>query len=525
MRKIREVLRLKYECGLSYRGIAASTGMSHCSIHEYVRRAAEVGLTWELARELDDSALEDRLFHDGGRNTPPERAPIDLEWVHRELRRTGVTLQLLWCEYHDAVVSADDGKRPYQYSQFCELYARFEKHVDVVMRQTHHAGEKLFIDYSGKKLEIHDRETGEVRSVELYVAVLGASNYTYAEATWSQRLGDFVMSTIRALEYFGGVPQLLVPDQLRSAVSGPDRYDPDINPTYAEMAVHYGVAVLPARAAKPRDKAKVEVGVQIAQRWILACLRNRRFYNLDALNEAVAELLERLNTRPFVKLEGCRRSAFEALDLPAMRPLPARRYELTTWARGRVNIDYHVDFDHHPYSVPYQLTQAQVEIRATVTTVELLHRGRRVASHARSYGRRGTPVTDPSHRPKSHQAYGDWPPSRVISWAETLGPNVAEVARQILAAKPHPEMGYRSCLALFRDVKRFDAVRVDAACRRALEIGSPTRKSVVAILRRSLERVAITPPPGRPPVDHENIRGGSYYDKKEMETDETDYQS
>ena len=520
MRRIRELLRLRYEGGHTYRDISASTGMSTGSISDYLRRVSESGLTWEETRKLEDHDLEGRLFRDGGRNEPSPRAPIDLELVHREMRKSGVTLQLVWTEYRDAVVGDGGGQRPYQCSQFCERYRQYEKKIDVVMRQPHRAGEKLFVDYSGKKLCIHDRETGEAIEVELYVAVLGASNYTYAEATRTQRLGDWVMSTIRAFEYLGAVPQLLVPDQLRSAVSGPDRYDPVINPTYAEMAAHYGVAVLPARQGKPRDKAKVENGVLIAQRWIVACLRNRRFYSLDELNEAIAEMLERLNARPFVKLEGCRRSAFESLDRPAMRPLPATRYELAAWKKARVNIDYHVEYDHRVYSVPNQLVGSQVEVRATVTTVEILHRNRRVASHARSYGPKGTAVTDPSHRPKSHQEYGDWPPSRVIGWGENLGPHVADVVRKILESKPHPEMGYRSCMALFRDVKRYDAGRIDAACRRALEIGAPTRHSIVAILRRGLESTAVEPPPTRPTVPHENIRGGDYYDKKEMETDD-----
>jgi transposase len=521
MRRIREVLRLKYECGLSHRNVSASTGMSKGSVSDYLRRADEAGLTWELARELDDAELERRLFRAIGCNEPPDRAPVDFAWVRQEMRKTGVTLQLVWSEYREAVVSSGGAQRPYGYSQFCELYRRFEEKVDVVMRQEHRAGEKLFIDYSGKRPVIWNRETGEAEEVELYVAVLGASNYTYAEATRTQQLADFVMSTIRALEYFGAVPEILVPDQLRSAVSGPHRHDPVLNPTYAEMAAHYGTVVIPARPGKPRDKAKVEGGVLIAQRWILACLRNRKFYSLDELNEAIAELLERLNTRPFIKLSGCRRSVFEALERPVMRPLPVTRYPLATWKSARVNIDYHVEYDGRFYSVPNQLVGKTVELRVTTATVEILHAGRRVFSHARSFGPKGTTVTDPSHRPRSHQQYGDWPPSRVIGWAENLGPNVAAVVRKILAAKPHPEMGYRSCLALLADVKRYDVGRVDAACRRALEIGAPTRQSVLAILRRGLDRVAVEPPPTRPPVPHELIRGGEYYDKKEMETDAT----
>jgi len=468
--------------------------------------------------------LESRLFVLIGRNEPPTRAPIELAWVRQEMRKAGVTLQLVWTEYCESIV-ASSKQRPYQYSQFCELYRRHEKQVDVVMRQTHRAGEKLFVDYSGKRPVIWDRETGEAVEVELYVAVLGASNYTYVEATRTQQLADFVMSTIRAFEYFGAVPELLVPDQLRSAVSGPHRYDPEINPTYAEMAAHYGVAVMPARPRKPKDKAKVENGVLIAQRWILACLRNRKFFSLDELNEAIAALLERLNTRNFIKLEGCRRSAFEALDRPAMRPLPQSRYPLAVFKRATVHIDYHIEYDHRMYSVPYPLISKTVEVRATTAIVEIMHGNQRVASHVRSYGPRGTTTTDPAHRPKSHQ-YGDWPPSRVIGWSEKIGPNVAEVTRRILAARPNPEMGYRSCLGLIHDAKRHDPARVDAACRRALEIGAPTRQSVMAILRRGLDRVAIEPPrPPKPTVPHEHIRGGDYYDKKEMDIDDNREQS
>jgi transposase len=517
MRKIREVLRLKYESGLSHRSISASTGMSKGSVSDYLRRAVEAGLTWEIAQGLDDAELEQLLFRDVGRNLPPARAPIDFEWIHRELPRHGVTLLLLWNEYVAAVAGSESGERPYGYSQFCELYARFAERVDLVMRQIHRAGEKAFIDYSGKRPVIWDRETGEAIEVELYVAVLGASNYTYAEASRSQGLGDFVMSTIRALEYFGAAPEILVPDQLRSAVSGPDRYDPDLNPTYAEMAAHYGTVVIPARPRRPRDKAKVENGVQLAQRWILACLRHRRFYSLDELNEAIAELVERLNTRPFVKLEGTRRSRFESIERPAMKPLPAERYVLARWKKAKVGPDYHLEYDDRYYSVPCSLVGQRVQLRATATTIEILHGDRRVAAHARSYGPKGTVVTDPSHRPRSHQEYGEWPPSRMIAWGESLGPSVAEVVRRILASRPHPEQGYRSCFGLFRELKGIEPARADAACRRALEIGSPTRKSVKAILRRGLDRVDIRPPPPRPRLVHENLRGGEYYDQKEME--------
>ena len=512
MRKIREVLRLR-DSGLSQRAISASTGMSKGAVGDYLKRARGAGLGWDTARAMSDADVEARLFKMVGQCEPLRRAPIDMAWVHHELRRAGVTLQLLWSEYV-ATVSPERGQAPYQYSQFCDLYAGFRAKVDLSMRQVHRAGEKVFIDYSGKKPRIVDRLTGEVSEVELFVAVLGASNYTYAEVTRSQKLGDFVASTIRALEYFGGVPSVLVPDQLRSAVSGPDRYDPEINPTYAEFAQHYGIAVVPARPLKPKDKAKVENAVLVTQRWILACLRNRTFFSLDELSETVSELLERLNDRAFKKLEGCRRSAFHELDQPALSPLPPTRYEVGMWTKAKVNIDYCVELDGMIYSVPCALVGARVEMRSTVAVVEILHEGQRVASHRRCYGRKGTATIVEEHRPKSHRQYGAWPPSRIIGWAATLGPAVAQLVELILADKPH-QQGYRSCMALFRDAKRYPNERVQAACARAIAVGAPNRRSVQSILLRGLDQFPLVEPVPLRRAPHDNVRGADYFDRKE----------
>lgn len=513
MRRIREVLRLKHELDRNHRQISAATGLSKGSVSAYLQRAKQAGVTWEDARELSDVELERKLFKTPGRNLPADRVPIDLGWVHREMRRKGVTLQLLWVEYRDAARHDAAGRRPYQYSQFCERYKQFRKRVDATMRQQHRAGEKVFVDYSGVQPTIVDRETGEVTKVELYVAVLGASNFTFAEATRTQSRDDFIASTARAFEYFGGVPEVTVPDQLRSAVSGPDRLDPDINPVFAEFAEHYGTAVIPARPRKPKDKAKVEVGVQVAQRWILARLRNVTFFSLEDLNAAIAELLEDLNERPFKKLDGCRRSVYEQLDKPALQALPPRRFEPSAWKRAKVHIDYHVEFDARYYSVPHHLIGSEVWVRATVNTVELLLDGRRIASHTRNYGAKGIHVTEPAHRPKSHQQWGAWPPQRVIAWATELGPYTGRVVELIIANKPHPEQGYRSCLALIRDVKRYSQERVEAACRRALRINAPTRRSVVAILRNGLDQVEDDESEEQLPlaVEHDNVRGGDYY--------------
>jgi len=514
MRKVREVLRLKYECGRSHAEIAASVGIGETTVGDYLARARQAGLDWEAARALDEMAVEARLFRDPGRNEPPARVSIDFAWVHRELARPMVTLQTLWVEYRDAAARRAPLK-PYEYSRFCDLYARWKKTLGLVMRQVHRAGEKAFIDYSGRRPHIIDPQTGEVTEVELFVAVLGASNYTFAEATRSQKLGDFVGSTIRALEYFGAAPEVLVPDQLRSAVSGPDRYEPDINPTYLEMAQHYGVTVIPARPRRPRDKAKVEAGVLVAQRWILAALRNRTFFSLAELNVAIAELLERLNTRPFKKLDGCRRSVFEAIDRPAMRALPTRHYELAEWKHAKVNVDYCVVFDHRLYSVPYALVGQHVELRVTVSVVEILHKGVRVASHARSYAPRGTSVIADEHRPRAHRDYGRWPPERIVSWATSVGSHVGDVAAAIMRRRTHPETGYRACLGLIRLGDRYGRDRVDVACARALAIGSPSFKSVAAILKNGLDRM----PPGetsaRAPIAHEHLRGAGYFEKED----------
>ena len=522
MRKIREVLRLKFEVGLSHRQVAAAVGISHGSVSDYLERAKEAELTWESAQGLSDAEVEARLFQQLGRNEPSTRAPVDLGWVHREMRRAGVTLQLLWSEYQAATAERVDGARPYQYSQFCDLYRAYRAKLQPSMRQVHRAGEKGFIDFSGKKPRIHDPKSGEALEVELYVMVLGASNYTYATATRTQSLDDFVEATARGLEYFGCVPEILVPDQLRSAVKKPDWSEPEINETFAEMAQHYGAAIVPARPGKPKDKAKVEVGVQVAQRWILARLRNRRFFSLAELNEAIAELCEELNTRPFKKLEGCRRSLFESLDRPSMRPLPPCRYELGRWKQARVNIDYHVEYEGRYYSVPCELIGEKVELHATATVVEVWREGARVTSHARCYGPKGTATTKPEHRPRAHRDFGDWPPERLVGWARQTGPATAEVVEAILSRGPHPECGRRSCLGLLRMGRRYGHERLEAACKRALAIGSPTRKTVQALLKNGLDKTLPTAEPEPRRIQHENIRGGDYFDRGDGGADGAD---
>lgn len=525
MRKVREVLRLKFELERSNRQIALSCRLGAATVSDYLRRARENAVTWEIAKALTEADLQARLFPGPQYRASLPRATIDFDWVHAELRRTGVTLQLLWSEYLEAAQARKGEKPPYQYTQFCELYHRWRGRIDIVMRQTHRAGEKAFLDYSGKRPSIVDGRTGEVIDVELFVMVLGASNYTFAEATRSQKSADFIGSIVRGLNFFGGVPEVLVPDQLRSAVTGPDRYDPDINATLLEFAQHYDTAIIPARPRKPRDKAKVEAGVLLAQRWILARLRHRTFFQLGELNIAIGELVDDLNDRPFQKLAGCRKSAFESIDRPALKPLPTTRFVLTERKWVRVNIDYHVEFDGRLYSAPCTLVGQRVEIRASESVVEIWHGGERVHSHLRSFGPKGMAVTCADHRPTAHREYGKWPPDRLIAWAATIGPHVKRVAEMTLNQYPRPELGYRAVLGLIRTGERHPAARFDAACEHALEASgstAPRRKYIEALLKKGLDRA---PPPSKrqeslPLIGvHENIRGANYYDKESDDAD------
>lgn len=505
MRKIREVLRLRFEVGLSARQVAASVQIARSSVGEYERRLAAAGLSWPLPEELSDTALERRLF------PPPPPVPTDTRpvpnWavLHEELRRPGVTLMLLWEEYRAA------HPQGFAYSWFCEHYREWAGKLDLVMRQTHRAGEKLFVDYAGQTVEIIDRASGEVRAAQIFVAVLGASNYTYAEATWTQTLPDWIGAHVRAFDYLGGTTEVLVPDNLRSGVSRACRYEPDLNPTYAELAHHYGVAVLPARVRRPRDKAKAESGVQLVERWILAALRHRTFFSLAELNTAIAELLERLNDKPFKKLPGSRRSIFAQIDQPALRPLPAAPYTYATWKKVRVHIDYHVELDGHYYSVPYALVKQQLDARLTERTIELFHKGQRVASHMRSYAK-GRHTTTPEHMPKAHRAYAEWTPQRLVHWAEQTGPDTAAVIGHILASRAHPQQGFRSCLGILRLAERYGNDRLEAACRRALRLNVCRYKSLASILERGLDRQPLPEPTELTlPVAHDHVRGPGYY--------------
>ncbi|MCJ7751436.1 MAG: IS21 family transposase, partial [Armatimonadetes bacterium] len=504
MRTIKEILRLRWEAGLSYQAIAVSCRKGQTTVRDYLLRAQAAGLSWPLPEGMDEEALEQLLFPVPAASSHRRPEP-DWATIHQELRRKGVTLALLWQEYKAA---HPDG---YQHSRFCQLYQQWASTLEPVLRQHYVAGEKLLVDYAGQTVPVVDRQTGEVRQAQIFVAVLGASNYTYVEATWTQGLADWIGSHRRCLEFLGGVPALIIPDNIKSGVTSPCFYDPDLNRSYQKLAEHYGTAVVPARIRRPRDKAKAEAGVQGVERWLLARLRHRRFFSLGELNEALRELLGQYNRRPFQKLEGCRESLFLSLDRPALKPLPAQPYEYQEWKKARVNIDYHVEVDRHWYSVPHALIRQQVEVCLSAHTVEILHRGKRVASHLRSFSQ-GRHTTVLEHMPRHHREYVQWSPQRLIRWAQQTGDATAQLVEQILSSRAHPVQGYRACLGILRLGRQHGAARLEAACFRALALGALTYQSIKSILKHGLENQPLPPRPiAHTPIRHAHIRGAHYY--------------
>jgi transposase len=502
VRKIREVLRLKAD-GFSKRRIAASLGISATAAMECVERARRAGLTWPLPEDLSDDVLEHRLYP-----PPPvkdEQRPLP-NWaeIHRELKRPGVTLQLLWQEYREQHSSG------YAYSRFCDLHRAWEKYVSPTMRQTHIAGERMFVDYSGTKLQLMERTTGEILTAELFVAVLGASNFTYAEATWTQSLPDWISSHIRAFNYFRGVTKMIVSDNLKSGITKACFYEPNVNRTYQEMADHYDTAIVPARPNKPKDKAKVEVGVQVALRWVIAKLRKRTFFTLAEANAAIRDCVEQINDRVTRHLGASRRSLFDEIERSALKPLPATEYSFAYWKQCRAGIDYHVEIDKHYYSVPYTLVRQELWTRYTASTVEVFHRGTRVAVHRRGPPNRGH-TTLPEHMPSSHRRYADWTVGRIKSEAAEIGPNTIALVEIILREKRHPEQGFRSCRGIVKLVGRFPRERVEAACERALAVGTRSFSSVKSILDTKLDRKRPEKAAEGPAIVHDNIRGPTFY--------------
>jgi len=506
MSKLRHTLQLLHGGTLSTRQIGAALGISKSSVSDIASYARAAGVDWALAQTLSDEELQARLYKPPVARESRHLEP-DCAHIHRELRRPGVTLQLLWEEYQQ-----QHAGQAYKYSAFCEKYKVWAQGLKRSMRQTHEGGDKLFVDYAGQTVPLVDASSGEISQAQVFVAVLGASNYTYACATASQKAADWVASIMGALEFIGGVPRLLVPDQPRALMARPDRYEPSAHRLLEELTLHYGLPVMPARPAKPRDKPKVEVGVQVVERWILARLRHQTFFSLGALNRAIAALLADLNQRAFKKLPGNRASAFAELDAPLLRPLPATRMAVARFKSARVNIDYHVELDGHYYSVPHTLVGQTVELRITSATLEVLHGHKRVAAHALN-PRKGAHTTTPEHMPASHRAHLQWTPAKLIAWGERMGAATAAVVRWQMEHRQHPEQGYRSCLGLMRLGREYGSERLEAACARAQSIRSPSYKSIASILSCGLDQQALDAPiPIQASLPlHENVRGSLYY--------------
>jgi transposase len=503
MRTVREILRLRLGVGLSADKVASSCKISKATVLTYEKRFHDSGLSWPLPDDMDDTALKRAIRKPRAKGKPRRELP-DMTYLIEEMKKPHVTLYLLWMEYRES------NPNGYCYTQFCHYYRQAAKRLDVTLRQFHKAGEKVFTDYAGDTLSITDPKSGLKTPVYLFVATLGASSYTFAEGVLSMNLPSWIDSHVRAFEFFGGVPEIIVPDNTKCAVIRPDRYEPDLNPEFADMAAHYGAAVIPARVRKPRDKAKVENAVLVAERWIMAALRNRTFFSLTKLNEAIGELLDKLNSRKFKQIDATREDLFTKLDAPALASLPVSRYQFAEWIKAKVNIDYHIAIAKHFYSVPHQLVGEHVEVKMSATFIEVLHKNRRIASHARSYVEGGF-TTNPDHRPKAHQKYLEWTPSRIISWAQSKGPAIAALVTKILESRPHPEMGYRSCLGIIRLADKFTVDRVEAAAQRALRCNAVSYTSVKSILTKGLDRLPVKETPEYVPVSHSNIRGREYY--------------
>lgn len=501
MRKIREVLRLKFAAGLSARRIALSVDASRSAVSECLQRAQAAGITWPLPAELDDAQLEARLY-------PPKPHALaivlpDFAEIQRELSQAGVTRELLWREYKTQQPGG------LGYTAFCVRYRRWLKSADPVMRFEHRAGEKLFVDYAGHTVPLIDRHSGEISQAQIFVAVLGCSNYTFAEATASQALPDWLGSHVRALSFFGGAPQAIVPDNLKSGVLHAHRYEPEINPAYAEFAQHYALSILPTRVRKPRDKAKVENAVLVVERWILACLRHRQFFSLGELNQAIAELLLALNARPFKTLPGSRRSRFVQLDQPALRPLPPQAYEFATWKRVKVHPDYHVQIEHAYYSVPYTLIGQHLDVRLSAHMLEIFQHRQLIASHPRAH-HRGERRTLDAHRPARHRAIIDLTVQRLLDKAQLIGPATASVLTEQFQRRRHPEEALRSAQGILRLEKDFSTAALEKACQQALLLKAYSYRLIRNLLV-SMSTAAESDATRQLSLVHDNVRGPDYF--------------
>ncbi len=506
VRYIKEILRLRYETKLSQREISRSVRVSVGTVNQYLTRAVQAGISWPLPAEMDQTALIKALFPDQPVTHRTGFVIPDWSSAQNELRHKGMTKQLLWEEYCQC-----HPYNAYSYSQYCHHYQVWLSQQRRSMRQIHKAGEKLFIDYAGPTVAVINPDTGEIRQAAIFVAVLGASNYSFAEATWGQSLSDWLESHVRAFEFFGGTTTILVPDNLKSAINKACRYEPEMNRSYSMLAEHYGVAVIPARPRKPKDKSKAEGSVLLVERWVLAKLRHETFFTLASLNARIKELLEQLNNKPFQKLPGSRRSQFEALDKPVLRPLPTNRYQYVDIKKARVGIDYHIEYDNHFYSVPHQLSGRQLEVHANSSCVQVYNLDKLITAHPRKYHAGFT--TNPVHMPENHRAHAEWTPARLLKWGATIGPNTKIMVQGFIDAKQHPEQAYRACLGLLKLNKLYGAERLEKACRLGLVEGLCNVKSIRNILKYNRDQSSTATEEDNTALNqhHENVRGSNQY--------------
>ncbi len=503
MRKISEILRQRYTLNHSYREIANSLNISIGSVSDYLSRAKAAGLTWPLPDDMTDETLFSMLFLPTSK-ADKKHVKADWEQIYKEYRKKGMTLRLLWREYREQYPEG------LGYSQFCHHYQVYSKTLNPVMHQCHQAGEKTFVDYAGMTMEWIDAITGEIHKAQVFVGCLGASQYVFAEATATQQLSDWITSHIHMFEYFGGVTEMLVPDNLKSGVTKAHRYDPDINPNYQHLCEHYGTAIVPARAMSPKDKAKVENAVGIVERQLMAPLRHRTFTSLAEINVALKEGLKKLNMQPFQKMKTSRDELFQTVDKPALKPLPLARYQYAQWKKAKVALDYHINFDEHFYSVPYQHIRQTIEIRATGKTIECFLKQQRIASHIRSYDRyRYTTLTE--HMPKSHQVQAEYSLNFIMENAKKIGLNTSAFIEHMLSARAFPQQAYRACYGLIRLENRFNAFRLEKACAKGLLIGATRYQEIETMLKNHLEEVPLPENNITIHLTHHNIRGAHYY--------------
>ena len=497
LRKIREILRLKEEAGLSNRAISRACKISNSTVGEYLRRAKAANLSWPLPDGMSEEELYQQLFPEELLPVDSDRPEPNYEYIKKELKKKGVTLKLLWEEY-----KAEHPERGYQYTQFCEHYRQWANTQSPTGRFTHKGGETLEVDYAGMTLTITDPETGKKWSAPVFVTSLPASGYIYAEVQASQEKANFIGGHIRAFSFIGGVPIILRPDNPKMGVTHPNYYEPDLNPTYQEMAEYYQVAVLPARVRKPRDKGAVENGVQNVERWVLAPLRNTTFFSLAEANRAVQKLVEALNNKTMPHIGKSRRQLFEEIDSPELRPLPATPYELAIWKTAKVNIDYHVAFEKHFYSVPFPLIRKQVEIKATEHLVEVFHKGKQVAVHPRSSAQ-GRFTTRAEHMPPNHRFVLELDADWLLKQAAEVGPHTHAYVQTLLKSRLYPQQSYRSCLGVLGLARKYPQPLFENVCERALQARLFSYKQLKAELEHAPQSVQ--------PLVHENIRGEAYF--------------